>query len=71
MMNYQAKREVVFNEEIGTYTTYGIVVSEKGKTLFEIHDVTTSEKEIEKFCLLCNRLELDPIHIYEAIEDNL
>lgn len=70
-MEYVVEKEVLSDMEIGIYTTYGIAICDNGRRILEIHDVCRSGKEIKKFCSLCNRLKLDPIHIYDAIEDNL
>lgn len=55
-MKYCVEKEVSVDVEIGTYETYGIVICDEEKRILEIHDVSTSEKEIKEFCSLCNLL---------------
>ena len=54
------------------YTGYGIAVKEKGSDFIRVFsDVSRNQKQIDDVVESCNRLELDPIHIEDVIEDLL
>ncbi len=53
------------------YTSYGIGYVSAGTLLFVIKDLTLNRARVEKFVSLCNDLQLDPIHIDDAVEDFL
>ena len=54
------------------YTGYGIAVKEKGKDFLRVfRDVSRCKKDIDEVVQRCNRLELDPIHIEDVVEDLL
>ena len=53
------------------YTSYGIGCEFEGNLLLEIKDLSTNKTRVEKLVLLCNDLQLDPIHIDDVVEDFL
>lgn len=68
----------MFTEEldepsIGKYTAYGIAVYEmvnkNKKELIRVSDVSTDKIAVEKLVELCNKEHLEPVHIYDVIED--
>ena len=73
MIEYYTVKESLYNEEVGSFTAYGIGVCETNpytrKTLKYISDVFLDQKKAEKIVGLCNRLQLDPIHLFDVVED--
>ena len=54
------------------YTGYGIAVKEKGFGVLRVFsDISRSRRDIDDVVEKCNRLELDPIHIEDVVEDLL
>ena len=59
-------------DEDGThYTSYGIRILEalSERTVTEITDVSVDKERVEELCRLATEGLLDPIHIYDVIED--
>ena len=56
-----------------SYTGFGISVvsTASNQILILIEDIALSQKELCKLVRLCNELALDPIHIYDVVEDFL
>lgn len=56
-----------------TYTGFGILITSIADNMVvaKIEDVTTSKYELCRLVQLCNELSLDPIHIYDVVEDFL
>lgn len=54
-----------------TYTSFGIVITstQDNSVIERIADISTSKEKIKKLVNLCNELSLEPIHIYDVIED--
>lgn len=70
-MKYNYSKENYYHEEIGEYTAYAIKGYVEGKCVLYIPDVFLDESEAEKYISLFNEQELDPIHIYDVLEDIL
>lgn len=68
---YEAVRHTAISEEIGDYVTYGIRVSEEGRELGFIPDVSTDGEAVERLAANCTAEVLDPIHLDDVIEDLL
>lgn len=62
---YKAKR----SERIA----YGIAVYAEGDPtcVARLHDITSDKNALTELVLLCNRLQLSPIHLYDVVEDFL
>ena len=75
MITYETLEETLSKPELGTYTAFAIRAYEEkdGKqiTLSHISDVFLNKAEAEHFVELCNRLQLDIIHLPDVIEDAL
>lgn len=75
MYEYCVEKEVLYNYQLGRYVSYGIgvyLVKEKSRKRLEyVSDVFLSEKEALSFVRLCNSLDLEPVHLPEAIEEAL
>lgn len=55
------------------YISFGILIISTidSKVVTKIEDITTSKYELYSLVQLCNDLSLDPIHIYNVVEDFL
>ncbi|MDD6188113.1 MAG: DUF6514 family protein [Clostridiales bacterium] len=75
MIEYYAVKESLYREEIGAYTAYGIGVFEydgdEKKTLQYIPDVFLDEDKAEQLVDMCNRLQLEPVHLLNVVEDTV
>ena len=60
---------------VGKYTAFGIVVykmvNKNRKELIRVSDVSTDKNAVENLIALCNKERLEPVHIYDVIEDFL
>lgn len=56
-----------------THTGFGIIITSTiaNEVVAKIEDITTSKYELYTLVQLCNDLSLDPIHIYDVVEDFL
>ena len=68
--NYQIVRTTNTLEST-TYTAFGVsLISLKDNTeIKRFEDITTSQSQLETLVLLCNQLQLDPIHFRDVIQD--
>lgn len=75
MYKYSIEKENNFHNEVGKYTSYGIKIIFVNKNISKnigyIPDVFIDEKVAYNFINRCNKNELEPVHIYDAIEDAL
>lgn len=64
--------EGIFTIEAHEHIGYGISVKcvNSLKPLF-FHDISTNKEDIVNLISLCNKLQLDPIHIRDVIDDFL
>lgn len=55
------------------YIGFGILITSitDNEVIAKLEDVTTSKYELCTLVQLCNDLSLDPIHIYDVVEDFL
>lgn len=55
------------------HTGFGIIITSTiaNEVVAKIEDITTSKYELYTLVQLCNDLSLDPIHIYDVVEDFL
>lgn len=75
MYKYLVEKETTSNPEIGVYTSYGIKITfvekQKSKNIKYIPDVFIDEYTANRFAELCTTNNLEPVHIYDVIEDTL
>lgn len=75
MTVYTIAKEIKNHPELGKYTSYGITVYDCKenirKQITYIPDVFTDIALAEKVIELCNKEQLDPVHLPELIEDVL
>ena len=69
-VTYQIRKDVLHNEN-GQYTSYGINVSQNGRIIKTIKDISLRKKPLAELVKLCNRLKLSVIHIDDVIDDFL
>lgn len=68
---YLPQCQTLKNDEGEEYTAYGIKVLSGEEEIETISDVSANYEDIRLFCKACTEHELDPIHIYDVIEDFL
>lgn len=70
---YRTCTDLRADEDNNVITVYGIEVFEKGAAtpLLSMRDIFTREAPATELAELCNRLELDPIHLSAVVEDAL
>lgn len=72
MFNYYLFGEKVVNPYVGEYETFGIaVLDENGNELLKVSDVSAKEDDARMVVDLCNKEQLEPIHLQDVIEDVL
>ena len=69
MIEFYTMKESLCSEDVGSFTTYGIGVCENHQHLEYISDVFLDQQKAEQFVVLCNRLQLDPLHLSDVVED--
>ena len=72
MMIYQLLTETIDIGDGMARITYGIVaVTENGKTITSIRDISCNQKKAQAFVDICNSLDLSLLHIDDAVDDFL
>lgn len=73
MYKYKMFAEKLNHPDIGNYTAFGIAVyssvDNNPKKLMNISDISTDKKIVEDLCELCSREQLEPVHVFDVIED--
>lgn len=67
---YSVICDTLVSDDGVTYEAYGIKAQVREHTVM-ISDITTVREEIDALVDICNREELDIIHIYDVVEDFL
>ncbi len=73
MLTYKLRKDNLFHQNIGNYSSYGIdAVNEiSALPVRSISDISTEKEPLENLIYLCNKLHLDIIHLDDVIEDFL
>ena len=72
MFLYLPIKESFFSSEVGEYVSYGIrVLDSEGNEIERISDVSLNQSIVTELCEKCTKYQLDVIHMYDVIEDNL
>ncbi len=75
MYLYQTYEEKLNHTDIGDYTAFGIIViiynKDRKDELFKVSDVSVNKSIVDNMTKLCTHEQIDPIHIYDVIEDNI
>lgn len=73
MVSYQVVEENLQDCELGNYTAFGVcayrVDITKKEKMIQISDIFLDTKAAERFVDICNRLQLDVIHLPEVVQD--
>lgn len=73
MIKYQMLKETLQNNNIGEFTTFGILAIEqtdsKTKVVASVSDISTDEKFVEGFVQLCNECGLSLVHLGNAVDN--
>ena len=73
MVAYQVVEEDLQNCEVGSYTAFGVCAylmdAAKREKIIQISDVFLDNRAAQRFVDLCNRLQLDAVHLPEVVED--
>lgn len=60
---------------IGDYISFGIIVcditTEKKQEMFRVSDVAVDKMVVKTMSELCTKEQLEPIHLYDVIEDTI
>lgn len=68
MHNYRCFKEKMFHEDIGEYTSYGIMLD---GTDMKIDDVSVDKGLVEEIVFKMNKYQAEPVHMMDIIEDML
>ena len=74
LYRYSFFEEELFSQYIGNYISYGIKVTTENDdgeqiTIDSVSDVSIEREVAEKITELCNQLQLDPIQLFDVVED--
>ncbi len=67
---YEAVSEKLVSDELGEYVTYGIRCSQNSVEMAFVSDVSVDEKEVKSLVAHFNSDQLDPLHLYDVLEDH-
>lgn len=70
-IQYLIIRETYTNPCTGQYKAYAVIVRKNLEAVAYVPDVFLKRKQAKRFITLCNRYALDPVHLFDAIEDAL
>lgn len=70
-IQYLIIRETYTNPCTGQYKAYAVIVRKNLEAVAYVPDVFIKKKQAKRFVALCNRYALDPVHLFDAIEDAL
>ena len=72
MFLYLPIKESFFSSEVGEYVSYGIrVLDSEGNEIERVSDVSLNQSIVTELCEKCTTQNLDAIHLFDIIEDNL
>ena len=73
MLTYKLRKDNLFHQDIGNYSSYGIDAVDKksGIPIRSILDVSLEKEPLENLIFLCNKLHLNIIHLDDVVEDFL
>ncbi len=71
MLKYKVISEEFHDSELGDYIGYGIAAECDGERLLTVSDMSCDRGLVADLAERCNELELDPMHLYDVIEDVL
>lgn len=69
MFRYVCVEEFLFNREHGHYRSFGIRAFHDYCEVAFLSDISTDVSFVDFMAALCTRLQLDPIHLMDVMED--
>lgn len=73
MTFYQLRKDILYQQDTGDYTSYGIDVfnSQSNVLIRSIPDISLEKELLKNLISLCNDLQLDIIHLDDVVDDFL
>ena len=72
MFHYVPTKQRLTTDDLGTYTTYGVIVQDgENRTILSVPDVSPDRAFVNGLCDRCNQFQLDPVHLRDVISDLL
>ena len=71
MCIYRTVKEKLYHRDVGDYTSYGIEAVQGGEVIAFVSDVSVNETFVTSLSELFTKEQLSPMHLQDAIEDNL
>lgn len=71
MLCYKLRCDRLKDEDNGIYTSFGIDVFQYNTPIRSVKDVSVNKDNLQKLISLLNRLQPDPVHIDDIIQDFL
>lgn len=71
MIEYKLLAQRKYDSSFGAYDTYGITISNGGKTVRVIEDISTEKANVTALISHCNHGALSPDHLDEIVENFL
>ena len=73
MTFYQLRKDILYQQDAGDYTSYGIDVfnSQSNVLIRSIPDISLEKGLLKNLISLCNDLQLDIIHLDDVVDDFL
>ena len=68
---YSVTMEHMDSPETGPYLTYSIVLTQHGKVLNRISDVSLNRKDAESIADKLNRNDVSPEHFFDVVQDEV
>lgn len=72
MFRYVPFKEELHSDELGFYISFGInIIDSSNNLITSISDISINESFVSELCDRYTLYQLDPIHLFEVIEDSL
>ncbi len=75
MVKYQLLKETLQENNIGEFTTFGILAIEEvdgsSRVVASISDISTDEEFVKRFVQLCNEYGLSLVHLDNVVDNAL
>lgn len=68
---YIPVKDSLFSQEFGHYFSFGIEVFEHDSLCMKVSDISTDVSFVTTLARQCTCGKLDPVHLYNVIEDSL
>ena len=71
MVRYEIKKEIIHNDVLGRYVSYGLYARDDSGNKVMMCDIFQNKEEAEKYISLFNDEQLEIVHLEQVIEDYL